>query len=153
MEKKEQLIGEIILKFNQVEFYLKQILIKHLNPKKNQEQFYHQILFNNSIISFNSKLKLFRYINNENRWLEGKISRDFFDDMYFINNIRNSLVHTENAIEFEKDETGQIKDIHDIIDFFKSNGQFDTLRLNDIIEKFNQRSINVNKKLIDIYKK
>ncbi|MDA3856083.1 MAG: hypothetical protein PF569_07530 [Candidatus Woesearchaeota archaeon] len=153
MEKKEQLIGEIILKFNQVEFYLKQILIKHLKPQKTQEQFYHQILFNNSIISFNSKLKLFRHINNEKKWLEGKIARELFDDLYFLNNMRNSLVHTENAIEFEKDNLGNIHAAHDIIDFFKPNGKFDTVRINEIIAKFNEKYSSVNKKLIEIYEK
>lgn len=153
MESKEKLIGEIILKFNQVEFYLKQILIKYLKPQKSQEQFYHQILFNNSIISFNSKLKLFRHINNETNWLEGKIAREFYDDIYFLNSIRNSLVHTENALEFEKDNFGKIKEIHDIIDFFKPSGKFDTLRLDDILVKFNDKYESTNKKLIEIYKK
>ena len=151
MESKEQQIGEVILKFNQIEFYLKQILIKYLRPQKSQEKFYHQILLNNSIINFNSKLKLFRHINNEKGWLKGKIARDFFDDLHFMTNLRNSLVHTENALEFEKDDSGKITKIHSIIDFFKPNGEFDTVRLNDSLMKFNKKYEHIKESLLEIY--
>jgi len=151
MEEKEQLIGEIILKFNQVEFYLKRILIKYLKPDKSKEKLYSQVLFNNSIISFNSKLKLFKHINSHEKWISGKESRGFFDDMHYLNNIRNSLVHTENAFEIVKDEKGKVDKIYDIIDFFKPNGDFDTLRLNEVYENFSKRYVSSKKILIDIF--
>lgn len=152
MIEKNKIVGDMILKFNEIEFYLKQIIIKYLKPNKNKEKFYSQILFNNSIISFNSKLKLFKNINSDEKWLEKKELREFIDNIHYLNNIRNSLVHTENAIEIEKDQDGEIKNIHPIIDFFKPNGEFDVLKLNDVYYKFCEKHELIKKRLLKLHK-
>lgn len=151
MQEKYQKIGEMILKFNEVEFYLKQIIIKYLEPKKEKDRFYSQVLFNNSIISFSSKVKLFKNINQEKDWLKGKKLNELIRFIYYLNNVRNSLVHTENAMEFEKNEEGNIIDSHHIIDFFKTDGSLNVLRLDEVYEKFNERFEFVKKELVKIY--
>jgi len=151
MDEKTHKVGEIVLKFNEIEFYLKQIIIKHLNPSKNQEKFYSQVLFNNSIVSFSGKIKLFKNLNKENKWISGKKLDELVRFIYYLNNVRNSLVHTENAIEFKKDDKGNITEAHHIIDFFKSDGSLNVLRLNEVYEKFNERFVKVKKELKDIY--
>jgi len=153
MNDKNNIVGDIILKFNEVEFYLKHIMIKYLNPKKEQERFYSQILFNNSIINFNSKIKLFKNINFDEKWIESKDLRNLIDDIHYLNNIRNSLAHAQNAVELEKDEVGEIKNIYQIIDFFKPNGEFNILRLNEVYIKFNEKHKKVKTILLKIHKK
>ena len=152
MQEKYQKTGEIILKFNEIEFYLKQIIIKYLNPRKNQDRFYSQVLFNNSIISFSSKVKLFKNLNQENQWFKGKKLNELIRFLYYLNNVRNSLVHTENAFELEKDDEGNIVNAYHIIDFFKTDGSLNVLRLNEVYEKFNQRFDYVKKELQKVYK-
>jgi len=151
MDKKTHKIGEIILNFNQIEFYLKQIIIKYLNPDKKQERFYSQVLFNNSVISFSGKIKLFKNLNKEEKWITGKKLDELIRFVYYLNNVRNSLVHTENAVELKKDEDGNIIEAHHIMDFFKSDGSLNILRLNEAYEKFNERFVKVEKELKDIY--
>jgi len=153
MNDKNRLVGEIVLKFNEIEFYLKHIIIKCLEPKKEQERFYSQILFNNSIINFSSKLKLFKNINSDKKWVEKKKLRDLINDIHYLNNIRNSLVHTENAIELEKDDNGEITNVYQIINFFKPSGELDILRLNEAYEIFNEKHKNTKSILLKIYEK
>ncbi len=151
MAEKFHIIGEMIFKFNEIEFYFKQIIIKYLKPEQKFDKFYSQVLFNNSIISFSAKIKLFQNINNEMEWITGKKLDELIRFVYYLNNVRNSLVHTENAIEFEKDEKGNIINAYDIIDFFKTDGSLNVLRINEVYKIFNERYLKIKKELLKIY--
>jgi len=91
--KIEEVISDVIQKFNTIEELIKEIIIIHIKPAKENLHFTKRFVFHNSIISFGSKLKLFKYINTKHMILKNnEVQR-----LYTLNNIRNAFAHSPNV--------------------------------------------------------
>jgi hypothetical protein len=78
----------VIDRFNYIEEELDRIIAKHINSPKESANFVKDIMLNNSIISFSSKVKLFMHLRAINSW--PSIAPD---DFYRFMNIRNQFAH------------------------------------------------------------
>jgi hypothetical protein len=78
----------VITKFNTIEAHLTDILTKAIEAPKKSENFVRDILFNNAIVSFSSKVQLFLHLRATYNWPKVD-AQDFHRFM----SIRNQFAH------------------------------------------------------------
>jgi len=86
----EDLIAHIIIKFNDVEAKLKNIISNYINSDK--EYFVNDCLLNNLVINFHTKFTLLRIIAKEKNIV---ITKDFRNAVHNISTIRNAVAHSD----------------------------------------------------------
>lgn len=91
---------DIIINFNLIELSIRQILSDYINS--NQKEFVSEVLLNNSILSFSTKLSLMKYILNK----ESIVFKDW-EKFYKLINIRNAVAHSDNLLNFDGDIVGE----------------------------------------------
>jgi hypothetical protein len=92
-------VAEIIIKFNFLELSIKEIIALYIHSDKTD--FINQILLNNSIISFNSKLSLLNFIaDNED------IKFSIKQELHSLIKIRNAIAHSDNLFNMDGDIIG-----------------------------------------------
>ena len=87
-------VADIIVQFNFLELSIKEILAIYIQSTK--KDFVSDILLNNSIVSFGSKISLLLFITNKE-----KIKFFIKEDLYSLINIRNAIAHSDNLFNME----------------------------------------------------
>src|SRR5205823_3017031 len=96
----------VISVFNAIEESLTSLLVRVIGAPKEKERFLKDILFNNAILPFSAKVKLFLHLRAANNWPEinpGKFHR--------LMHIRNQFAHSQRshrvtvAIDIKKGES------------------------------------------------
>ena len=82
----------VISVFNSVEHSLTDLLVHVIGAPKEKERFLRDILFNNAILPFSAKVKLFLHLRAANDW--PKIKPDKFHRLM---HIRNQFAHSQRS--------------------------------------------------------
>ena len=127
-------IGLILTKFKNVEYVLDCIIANFVSAKR--YEFFERAILNSGVMNTGSKLKVVRTIYNIKGLKERGHNFDkLFDKLHILLNLRNLFAH-ENY--YEEASTNNISgSLLITIDVFMKNGTFDTVRVEDKINEFN----------------
>ena len=92
--KSRELIADVIIDFNLIEFMTKEVIAVYISSEKNK--FVSEILLNNLIVNMSSKVKILRYIISEEKI---KVDKNFLRSFNVIMLKRNMLAHSETLNE------------------------------------------------------
>ncbi|MBI2101840.1 hypothetical protein HYT53_04495 [Candidatus Woesearchaeota archaeon] len=144
-------IGHVVGHFNHIEGLLKHLLTFYIEPSERKKEFVEEILLNNSILNFSSKLKLFLNINQEEKWLNGRELDDFKKNIYFLSNVRNSFAHAETRIHIYTEHRKNRKPkIYYVVEKFENDGTCAWYSADELLKEFNKKYIPVENTLIRI---
>lgn len=91
ISKSKNLIAEIIIDFNLIEFKTKEVLAAYIGGDKGK--FVSNILLNNLIVNMSSKVKILRYLVAEEKI---DVDKNFFKSFSIIMLKRNMIAHSES---------------------------------------------------------
>jgi len=93
-------LSDIIINFNYLEQLLRQTLCEYI--KSSRSDFVTNILLHNSIMSFNTKLAILRYIVTKEH-----IAFKDWEKFHKLIKIRNAVAHSDNLLNFEGEIIGE----------------------------------------------
>lgn len=93
-------LSDIIINFNYLEQLLKQTLCEYI--KSSRSDFVTTILLHNSIMPFNTKIAILKYIVTK----EAIVFKDW-EKFHKLINIRNAVAHSDNLLNFEGEIFGE----------------------------------------------
>jgi len=153
LEEKQN--GYIISMFNVIEGKVEDIIYRFLNPSIEKEEFVRDILLNNAILNFSSKVKLLIYISNELGYDLAKTP----DSLHKLMNIRNKFAHNDpNNVKTEfifDDDTRAILKIssESILKSVSGKGKKKEETRKEMLEKFVELVKKVWKPIWDLMNK
>jgi|GEM_PF-1897042 len=142
----------VITIFNEIENALTHILIREIGAPKEKESFLNDILFNNAILPFSAKVKLFLHLRAAHKW--PKIDAN---DLHRLMQIRNQFAHSQRArhvtivIDREKDETSIAAD-QIMLSSITGSGQLVAVDAEDALDEFTQLWVRVSDYFRDLSK-
>ena len=95
--KQKEIVADIILKFNEVEYLIKTIISIYISSDK--KEFIDNVLLNNLILSFSSKNNILKYIIENNNKLTDN-SKKLKDSIKNLMGFRNIVAHSDNLIDY-----------------------------------------------------
>ncbi len=101
ISRNKEIISDIIIKFNEVENFLKEIITEFINSERNE--FIKNILLNNLILNFSSKFKILQYIIESQKI---KVDKGFYNSMKVLMSKRNIIAHSDSLIDYNVIPTG-----------------------------------------------
>jgi hypothetical protein len=143
----------VISVFNSVEDSLTRLLIREIGAPKEKESFLKDILFNNAILPFSGKVKLFLHLRAANNW--PKIDPATFHRLM---HIRNQFAHSQRShhvtvqIDQEKNESS-IVDEKIMISSITGSGELKAVDVKDALEEFTQLYVKVSEYLAQLWKR
>ena len=96
ISRNKEIISDIVIKFNQVENTVKEIITKFINSEKTE--FINNILLNNLILNFSSKFKVLQYIIAD-KGIE--TDKNFNKSIRILMANRNIIAHSDNMLEYD----------------------------------------------------
>jgi hypothetical protein len=119
-------IADVIIGLNECETMIKNIISGYIDSKK-QSHFVSEILLNNSIVSFGTKIKLLHFIVKTEQI---EIGKDFRNALLVIISKRNMLAHSDSLL---MDFDFEVTDVEDPTDYFSEDELLRNAYLNNRI--------------------
>ena len=101
ISRNKEIISDIIIKFNEVENSIKEIIMEFIDSKRND--FIKNILLNNLILNFSSKFKILQYIIESQKI---KVDKNFNKSIKILMAKRNIIAHSDSLIDYDIIPTG-----------------------------------------------
>jgi hypothetical protein len=142
----------VISLFNSVEESLTSLLVRVIDAPKEKEDFLKNVLFNNAILPFSAKVKLFRHLQAANNW--PKIDPRAFHRLM---HIRNQFAHSQRShratveIDTVKNES-RIVDEKIMIRSVTGSGQIVAVDTKEALQEFLQCYYKVSDYLMQLRK-
>jgi hypothetical protein len=143
----------VISVFNAVEESLTSLLVRVIGAPKEKEGFLRDILFNNAILPFSAKVKLFLHLRAANDWPKidpGKLHR--------LMHIRNQFAHSQRShrviveIDMKKNES-RVVDEKVMLSSVTGSGELKAVSTKEALEEFTQLYVEVSDYLLELRKK
>ncbi len=93
-------VADVIIKFNFLELALKELLVTYIDSK--HTNFLRDIVFHNSVVSFNSKLTILQILTQK----EGIPFQSTKEILHSLIKIRNAIAHSDNLLNVDGDLIG-----------------------------------------------
>ena len=140
----------VIERTNEIESKLKNIIVLYIALGSNKKKvFLSEIILNNALFNFASKVKAYIHLNKINKW--PKISNNRFQT---IMNIRNAFAHSINKQVFEvkldKDGNSSLTDSYLLFESVTGSGVLKKTKRKNALDKFTQAYVEVNNHLLEI---
>ena len=138
----------VISMFNAVEESLTSLLVRMIGAPKEKEAFLKDIVFNNAILPFSAKIKLFRHLQAVNGW--PKINPTAFHRLM---HIRNQFAHSQRShratvmIDIKKNES-RIVEEKIMISSVTGSGELVSVSTKEALEEFTQLYVEVSEYLM-----
>jgi hypothetical protein len=137
----------VIRLFNAIEHSLTDILIKEIGAPKKKQAFLKDILFNNAILPFAAKVRLFRHLRATKDW--PKIDPNLFHRLM---HIRNQFAHSQRSLNItllvgEKLQCGGSKIMMSSVN---GSGQLVEVNVADAFNEFRQLWVKLSKYLREL---
>lgn len=101
ISRNKEIISNIIIKFNEVENSIKEIITVFIDSERNE--FIKNILLNNLILNFSSKFRILQYIIESQ---EIKVDKNFNKSIKILMSKRNIIAHSDSLIDYNVIPTG-----------------------------------------------
>lgn len=101
ISRNKEIISNIIIKFNEVENSIKEIITVFIDSERNE--FIKNILLNNLILNFSSKFRILQYIIESQ---EIKVDKNFNKSIKILMSKRNIVAHSDSLIDYNVIPTG-----------------------------------------------
>jgi hypothetical protein len=143
----------VITMFNEIEHSLTSILIDEIGAPKEKQGFLKDILFNNAILPFSAKVKLFLHIRAAHNW--PKIDANAFHQLM---QIRNQFAHSRRtqhvtlAINEAKSETTIVEE-KIMMSSISGSGELLAVDTAKALDEFTQQWVKVSDYLRELRKK
>jgi hypothetical protein len=96
ISRNKEIISDIIIKFNQVENMVKEIITEFIDSEKSE--FINSILLNNLILNFSSKFKVLQFIIADNKI---ETDKNFNKSIKILMANRNIIAHSDNILDYD----------------------------------------------------
>jgi hypothetical protein len=142
----------VISVFNNIEDSLTRLLIGEIGAPKEKEPFLREILFNNAILPFSAKVKLFLHLRAANNWPKIDQSK-----LHRLMHIRNQFAHSQRShhatvqIDQEKNESSIVNE-KIMISSVSGSGQLVAVDVKDALDEFTNLYVEVSDYLIQLGK-
>lgn len=143
----------VISVFNAVEESLTELLVRVIGAPKEKERFLKDILFNNAILPFSAKVRLFLHLRAANNW--PKINPEKFHRLM---HIRNQFAHSQRshhvtlAMNIKKGE-GHLVGHKIMLSSVTNSGQLIAVDTKEALQEFAQLYVEVSDYLRELKKK
>lgn len=142
----------VISVFNSLEDSLTRLLIREIGAPKEKETFLREILFNNAILPFSAKVKLFLHLRATNNWPKIEPSK-----LHRLMHIRNQFAHSQRShhvtvhIDQEKNKSSIIED-KIMMRSVSGSGQLIAVDAKEALEEFTNLYVEISDYLIQLGK-
>jgi hypothetical protein len=134
----------VITTFNAIEENLASLLIREIGAPKAKEQFLRDILFNNAILPFSSKVRLFLHLRAANNWPRIDPSK-----FHRLMHIRNQFAHSRQTIHATLEMDNEMKncavvDQKIMISSVTGSGQLVAVSIQDALNEFTNLYVEIS---------
>jgi len=131
----------VIDRFNYIESILTEIIVAYIKPPPDRYGLLKSIVFNNSIVSFASKVKLFFHMNATEQWIDLKK-----DSMHRLLQIRNQFAHSGAQWLIADKDTGEGR-VCIMLESVSGSGKLEQVDSEVALDEFTQLVVEIKDKL------
>lgn len=131
----------VIDRFNYIESILTEIIVSYINPPSDRRNLLKSVIFNTSITSFASKVKIFSHMNATECWIDLKR-----ESLHRIMHIRNQFAHSGAQWAIVDKDTG-ISRVCIMLESVSGNGKLEQVDSEVALDEFTQMIVEIKEKL------
>jgi hypothetical protein len=141
----------VITSFNVIEENLASLLVREIGAPNERESFIRDILFNNAILPFSGKVKLFLHLRAANSWPPIDPSK-----FHRLMHIRNQFAHSRQVphttLQIDEEKNVSIVDEKIMLSSVTNSGQLLPVDIKDALDEFTQLYVEVSDYLHELAK-